>query len=166
MPEVERKLRWFVEGLDANGGTRTWGECAFDPWSMAASAIAEKDICAVRITDRQKSSIDYGCVEAREASLIKKVETEVEFGYSLCEPVSASSLSPWHIRSLTKTGKHFGGGADTPALCGRTVSWDLETDVDRHIGTERICPRCRDLYVARDKGSSETTSDSKSKGAE
>ncbi len=47
--------------------------------------------------------------------------------YSFCETVTAGSSTPWHIRELTARGKMLGGGADTPALCGVKVSWDLST---------------------------------------
>jgi len=49
--------------------------------------------------------------------------------YSFCETVTAGSRSRWHIRPLTEKGRKLGGGADTLALCGRKVSWDLNTPV-------------------------------------
>jgi hypothetical protein len=45
--------------------------------------------------------------------------------YSFCETATAGAKTPWHIRVLTAKGRKLGGGADTPALCGREVSWDL-----------------------------------------
>lgn len=43
----------------------------------------------------------------------------------LCETVTAGPLTPKHLRRLAATGPHPGGGADTPSLCGVTVSWDV-----------------------------------------
>lgn len=46
--------------------------------------------------------------------------------YSYMEFTFAASTSPWHIRKLTKVGKKFGGGIDTPSLCGRKYNgWDM-----------------------------------------
>lgn len=36
-------------------------------------------------------------------------------GYSYCEAVTASGISPWHIWPLTDIGRKFGGGIDTPS---------------------------------------------------
>ena len=43
----------------------------------------------------------------------------------LCETVTARPLTPMHLRRLSGTGPHPGGGADTLALCGREVAWDV-----------------------------------------
>jgi hypothetical protein len=65
--------------------------------------------------------------------------------HSFCETVTASSRSKWHIRPLTKVGKKLGGGADTQALCGRVVAWDLATDVhETHFGY--ACLECVQAY--------------------
>ena len=53
-----------------------------------------------------------------------------EYGFSYCEAIFASSKTYWHIRRLTKKGRCLGGGADTKALCGRPVSWDLSRPID------------------------------------
>ena len=49
-------------------------------------------------------------------------------GYAYCESVSASALSPHHIRKLTDVGLKLGGGVDTPTLCGKDIhitnGWD------------------------------------------
>lgn len=45
--------------------------------------------------------------------------------FAYCEPVSANPWSPNHIREVTDAGLKLGGGADTPALCGREMGWDL-----------------------------------------
>jgi hypothetical protein len=47
---------------------------------------------------------------------------------SFCEPVTATSISPWHIRSRPATEPlKPGGGITTPALCGRDLhyGWDI-----------------------------------------
>lgn len=59
--------------------------------------------------------------------------------YAYCEPVSASSMSYWHIRKLGPKGLRPNGGADTKALCGRVVSWDLRVPLVQH---NRTCPQC------------------------
>ena len=67
--------------------------------------------------------------------------------YSFCESVAASGRSPWHIRALTDRGPKYGGGADTPALCGRDLhgGWDLEVDITpEHL--EHCCRACADVY--------------------
>lgn len=75
--------------------------------------------------------------------------------YSFCETVTAGPLSKWHIRPLTKVGKKLGGGADTPALCGRTVSWDLNPPVAQFVDDVEhgagfgICPTCLEIYRDR-----------------
>lgn len=46
-------------------------------------------------------------------------------GYSECERATATPTSPIHVRRLTATGLHTGGGADTAALCGAKVAWDI-----------------------------------------
>jgi hypothetical protein len=62
-------------------------------------------------------------------------------GYSFCESINAGPDSPWHLRKLGSAGRKLGGGADTPALCGRTVSWDLAVDINLHH-LEHCCQRC------------------------
>ena len=65
--------------------------------------------------------------------------------YSLCETVTAGSKTPWHIRVLTKKGRKLGGGADSSALCGKKVSWDLESPVDKHL--DNCCGNCKEIYA-------------------
>lgn len=67
--------------------------------------------------------------------------------YSFCETVTAGPSTPWHIRKLTEVGKKLGGGADTPALCGRIVSWDLEVKITSHHLTH-CCQVCATTYRA------------------
>jgi len=66
--------------------------------------------------------------------------------YSFCETVTASSVSPWHIRELTAVGRKLGGGADTLALCGREVSWDLSGGVKIFEHRMRACSSCWIIY--------------------
>lgn len=65
--------------------------------------------------------------------------------YALCESVHAGPDWPWHIRPVNQNGLHLGGGANTPALCGRTVAWDLDVPITRqHLA--HACPRCAEEY--------------------
>ena len=67
--------------------------------------------------------------------------------YAFCEAATASGSTPWHIRPLTAAGKKLSGGADTPALCGRIVAWDIAVRiVETSLAT--ACPRCRLKYEA------------------
>lgn len=65
--------------------------------------------------------------------------------YSFCESVTAGSGSPWHIRRLTEFGPKPGGGADTDALCGRKVCWDIEVKITDPL-LEHCCQECAELY--------------------
>lgn len=75
--------------------------------------------------------------------------------YSFCESVTATSMSPWCIRKLTKTGRYLSGGVDTPSLCGRVrirLGWDLAVSIDdkngqRILKTNGVCSKCRELYT-------------------
>lgn len=73
-------------------------------------------------------------------SIFKEKTSQVP-EYSFCETVTATSISPWHIRKLTEKGKKLGGGADTLALCGIKVSCDLKTDIDE-IHLKHACKKC------------------------
>ena len=69
--------------------------------------------------------------------------------YSFCEMVTASAVSPWHIRRLTSRGLMLGGGADTLAFCGRKVSWDLEVQLSRErVDATYTCVDCAWQYRA------------------
>ena len=73
--------------------------------------------------------------------------------YSFCETVFASSSSPWHIRPLTAKGKKLGGGADTVALCGRVVAWDLNVKMTGFHLSHNACKAClATLKAAKAKG--------------
>ena len=63
--------------------------------------------------------------------------------HAFCEWAGASGGSRYHIRTLTTKGKKLGGGADTLALCGREVAWDLAIDIARE---EHVCQKCSDLF--------------------
>jgi len=65
--------------------------------------------------------------------------------YSFCETVTAGPLSPWHIRPLIGGERKLGGGATTPALCGRTVAWDLNVPIDPHH-LSHSCKECAEKY--------------------
>lgn len=70
--------------------------------------------------------------------------------FAFCETVTAGGSSRWHIRELTTRGKMLSGGADTPALCGREVSWDLRMDVNERQ-LEIACIVCARNYINRSK---------------
>jgi hypothetical protein len=59
----------------------------------------------------------------RKTTEVKALTTQVT--YAFCETITATGATPWHIRKLSDKGIKIGGGADTPALCGRVVSWDI-----------------------------------------
>lgn len=70
--------------------------------------------------------------------------------YSFCEPSTAGPCAPWCIRKLTAAGQKFGGGVDTPSLCGRVKpcgeggadGWDVRCDVNIEQHRQMICKRC------------------------
>jgi len=66
--------------------------------------------------------------------------------YSFCESVTATGTSPWHIRKLTDKGRKRGGGADTPALCGRVVHWDRQVSINEITNVNSICKKCTEEY--------------------
>jgi hypothetical protein len=75
--------------------------------------------------------------------------------YSFCETVTAAWHSKWHIRKLTSKGRKLSGGADTKALCGKTVAWDLKVAInDGFLAV--ACPACAEEYskVAANGGAS------------
>lgn len=70
----------------------------------------------------------------------------MEDKYSFCERATAGPLSPWHIRRLY-TGRKLGGGADSDALCGQKVAWDLSVSItSHHLG--HSCVECVRLFSA------------------
>lgn len=67
---------------------------------------------------------------------------------AFCETNTAGPETPWHIRNLTETGMHLSGGADTLALCGRKVAWDVmpyEPD-----SAAPVCARCNERIREQD----------------
>jgi hypothetical protein len=67
---------------------------------------------------------------------------------AFCENVTASSSSPIHIRILTGFGLQPSGGADTMALCGNHVAWDIPGVVNEAtMADDRTCRRCVNLVA-------------------
>lgn len=67
--------------------------------------------------------------------------------YAFCEPVTAASFTAIHIRRLGVRGLRLTGGADTPALCGRSVNWDVPGMITPDaIEDERTCHVCREKF--------------------
>jgi hypothetical protein len=65
--------------------------------------------------------------------------------HSFCETVTSGRTARWHIRPLTYKGKMLGGGADTLALCGRKVAWDLGVEItEGHL--KHSCFACVEIY--------------------
>lgn len=73
---------------------------------------------------------------------MKKLSDE----FSFCESIHASSTSLWHIRKLTAQGRKPGGGADTKALCGRDMAWDLQHPVTPN--EDFCCTKCSEMFRA------------------
>jgi hypothetical protein len=68
--------------------------------------------------------------------------------YAFCEAVTASGMSPWHIRKVGEA-LRLTGGVDTPSLCGHVKpelgGWDLNVRItEGHL--KHACPRCVALY--------------------
>lgn len=84
--------------------------------------------------------------------------------FAFCEPVSATDISPWHIRRVGPEGLKLGGGIPTPPLCGRESvirGWDLKGEVTPATvladstpregdGRVFLCRACTDAYNALD----------------
>ena len=71
--------------------------------------------------------------------------------YAFCETQVAGPQSPWHIRRLTHVGKKLGGGADTLALCGTKVAWDLNAEITYHQ-LQSCCAACARAYITASSG--------------
>jgi len=83
----------------------------------------------------------YGCMLTNLAKQLPKRE------FAFCESVHATSTSPWHIRKLTDKGMMTGGGADTKALCGREVAWDVECEICPLVLIQPdVCGKCVTAY--------------------
>ena len=67
--------------------------------------------------------------------------------YAFCEGVTASGLT-WHLRFVTVTGLHCGGGIDTDSLCGvvrAPYGWDIDVAVNETLPAKT----CRACVAAR-----------------
>jgi hypothetical protein len=63
--------------------------------------------------------------------------------YFFSETAYAGPLTPWHIRPAGDKGRCPGGGADTAALCGREVAWDVACEVtEESLARVEPCGRC------------------------
>jgi hypothetical protein len=70
-------------------------------------------------------------------------ESSPKIEFAFCESVYATSTSPWHIRKLTDKGLKLSGGADTKALCGLEVCWDLGVEIDPlYLIQPDCCAKC------------------------
>jgi len=67
--------------------------------------------------------------------------------FAFCEIQYATATSPWHIRQLTDSGLKLGGGADTKALCGRKVAWDLKVEINHHHLQFNCCRQCVQAFI-------------------
>jgi hypothetical protein len=84
--------------------------------------------------------------EIKAANDVAKPLPKPEF--SFCENIAAGPQSPWHIRQLVDGIRKLGGGANTSALCGRSVAWDLAVPIDQHhLG--HCCSECAKHYNSR-----------------
>ena len=73
--------------------------------------------------------------------------------FSFCE-YGNSITGFYHIRRLTEAGPKPGSGADTKALCGREVRWDLRFPIteERLVRPGHVCQECTILYRQEVKG--------------
>lgn len=79
--------------------------------------------------------------------------TPADLAYAYCEPVTASTRSPQHIRTVGAEGLRLGGGAPDSTLCGYPLDrgWDQDApvtvaDVRRELEMDappEINPLCR-----------------------
>jgi hypothetical protein len=69
-----------------------------------------------------------------------------KFELSFCESSLATSISKWHIRELTREGRKPGGGADSTALCGRKVDWDLNVKLTEFHLENNTCSKCQNEF--------------------
>ena len=79
------------------------------------------------------------CLNRYHSDYWTDVNATEEFAF--CESMGATSTSPWHIRQLTDKGLKLGGGADTEALCGREMCWDLNVTITEHH-LSHCCKKC------------------------
>lgn len=63
--------------------------------------------------------------------------------HAFCEGVTAGGLT-WHLRPVTATGLHCGGGIDRDSLCGvvrAPYGWDIDVPVNNTL-PENTCRAC------------------------
>lgn len=95
------------------------------------------------IGHRASISVDAGSNPAWPSKIGRRFMME----FSFCESVTASSISPWHLRKLTKVGRKLGGGIDTPSLCERVKQgWDLEVEITEFHLEKNTCRDCLRAY--------------------
>jgi len=73
-------------------------------------------------------------------------DLEIMIKYSFCENAGAGPMSKWHIRPLTDKGRKLGGGADTLALCGWKVNWDVLVELTEFHLKNNACKKCLKVY--------------------
>ena len=65
--------------------------------------------------------------------------------FSFCATGGGSS-SVRHIRPLLSTGFKYGGGVDTPALCGRQMMYDIAVEITDFDLKDKTCKKCAAIY--------------------
>ncbi len=65
---------------------------------------------------------------------------------SICETGNQPKAT-WHLRWLTDKGPMYGGGADTDAMCGASVRWDLQIPIDANT-MSHVCTACRRFFLS------------------
>ncbi len=109
-------------GIAASGKTISGGAYAQRQYfeaeevRLAGTLDLNQEPSAHTVTDNASTSDD---------GLTVKKTKQTETLYALCERSTASPFSPHHVRPLTAVGKKMSGGADTVALCGAEVAWDV-----------------------------------------
>lgn len=66
--------------------------------------------------------------------------------FAFCEAITSLS-NIRHIRQLTEHGYKYEGGADTPSLCNKTVSWDIRIPYNK-IHLEHCCQECAKILLS------------------
>jgi hypothetical protein len=88
-------------------------------------------------------------VEPKEKAQNPGLEPGENPPFTFCEPVWASGIGRWCIRKTTEKGPKFGGGIDTPSLCGHVPAgkgWDLEVRITEHHLNANVCSACAQKY--------------------
>jgi len=67
--------------------------------------------------------------------------------YSFCETIAAPPGGKWHLRELTEKGQKFGGGADSPTLCGLKAAWDINVPITKFHLENSTCPLCKEKMI-------------------